>query len=182
MRCFTCSLVIPLLAVLALAAALVGCAGAKPEQPADAGGPRVDGYLQNLVGEWAIERSIRGKIVGNRMTAAPVLGGRFVQLHMQSTSAADPYEAIVLVGYDQARGEYVAHWCDSFGPGYSALGRGSRTGDRLELRFDYPIGPFFNTWAFDPATGVWTFTGESGSPDGTRKPFARDVITRRSVP
>lgn len=141
-----------------------------------------DPYLRHLVGGWDIQRSIRAKVVGNHLDVEPVLGGAFVRLHMQSTTPTDPYEAIVLVGYDAERGEYVAHWCDSFGPGMSAVGRGKREGERLELRFEYPNGPFFNTWVRVPETDEWTFTGESGSADGSRRLFARDVAKRLSTP
>jgi hypothetical protein len=137
-----------------------------------------DPYLGSLVGEWSIERSIRGKVVGNHMSAEPILGGGFVRMHMTSTTPDEPYEAIVLVGFDPASGEYLAHWCDSFGPGYAAVGRGRREGARLELRFDYASGPFFNTWEFDAAHDRWSFVGESGAPDGSRSLFARDVVTR----
>lgn len=166
------------LALFALSA-LAGCADARTaHRPATE--VAADSYLRSLVGEWDIERSIRGKIVANRMTATPVLGGAFVELHMESTTAGEPYEAIVLVGFDAAERRYVAHWCDSFGPGYSAVGKGTRDGQRLELVFDYLSGPFFNTWVFDPAADGWTFTGESGSPDGSRSLFARDVVRRRA--
>ncbi len=159
--------------------ALAGCADARIAH-GPAVGRAADPYLRSLVGEWDIERSIRGKVVGNRMTVTPVLGGAFVELHMESTTEGEPYEAVVLVGFDATERRYVAHWCDSFGPGYSAVGKGTREGQRLELVFDYPSGPFFNTWVFDPAADGWTFTGESGSPDGSRSLFARDVVRRRA--
>lgn len=158
--------------------------GCQASAPSHAGVPAPacsDPYLSHLVGEWDIQRSIRGKVVGNRLEVEPILDGAFIRLHMQSTTPTDPYEAIVLVGFDVERGEYVAHWCDSFGPGMSAVGRGKRVGERLELRFDYPSGPFYNTWVRLPETGEWTFTGESGSADGSRRLFARDVVKRRST-
>lgn len=141
--------------------------------------PATDPYLAHLVGDWHIERTIRGETVTNDMHVEPVLGGAFVRLHMVSTTPDQPYEAIVLLGFDPDRTEYVAHWCDSFGPGYSALGKGKRQGSRVELVFAYPDGPFFNTLDFDESSDSWTFTGESSAPGGTRKLFAHDVVTRR---
>lgn len=167
-------------AVTAIACAgLVACAGGPPQAPSTAAVSTSDEYLRCLVGEWDITRSIRGKVVGNHMVVAPVLDGNFVQLHMTSTTLSDPYEAIVLVGARSDTREYVAYWCDSFGPEYSAVGRGVRVGDRLELRFEYPDGPFFNTWVHDPGADSWTFTGENSAADGSRRLFARDVVTRR---
>ena len=158
--------------------ALQACSGSAAQREPSGTVLAEDAYLRNLVGEWSIERSIRGKVVGNRMSVESALGGAFVRLHMESTTPSDPYEAIVLVGFDTTRGEYVAHWCDSFGPAYSAIGHGKRDGQRLELRFDYPSGPFFNTWEYDPAADRWTFTGESGAASRERTLFARDVVTR----
>lgn len=137
-------------------------------------------YLSHLVGDWRISRSIRGETVTNDMHAEPVLGGSFVQMHMISTTPGRPYEALVLIGFDTERAEYVAHWCDSFGPGYAAVGRGKRDGGRVELVFAYPDGPFFNTFDYDETSGSWTFTGESSGAGGERTLFARDTVTRRS--
>ena len=161
-----------------LAVAFQACSGTASQREQVRVAVAEDVYLRNLVGEWTIERSIRGKVVGNRMSVEPALGGGFVRLHMESTTPSDPYEAIVLVGFDATRGEYVAHWCDSFGPAYSAIGHGKRDGQRLELRFEYTSGPFFNTWEYDAAADRWSFTGESGSASGERTLFARDAVTR----
>ncbi len=138
-----------------------------------------DPYLQALVGHWYIQRTFADKVVANDMDVRPVLDGSFIQLHMVSPDPSDPYEAIVLVGFDADSGEYVAHWCDSFGPAYSAVGRGKRSADTIEFRFEYPSGPFFNTWVHDAAADSWTFTGESQRPDATRSFFAKDLVTRR---
>lgn len=137
-----------------------------------------DPYLRHLLGDWSIERAIRGEVVGNSMDVSPILGGSFVRIHMQSTTPGKPYEAVVIVGRENSTGEYVAHWCDSFGAEYSAQGRGKLANNTLELVFHYPSGPFFNTWTFDPINDQWTFVGESGSSDGSRKLFARDRVTR----
>ena len=155
-----------------------GC-GVGQRAPDSAAAVRCDDpYLRHLLGEWSIERMIRGEIVGNSMDVSPILGGSFVRIHMQSTTVGKPYEAVVIVGRDSSTGEYVAHWCDSFGAEYSAQGRGRLDNNTLEFVFHYPSGPFFNTWTFDPVNDQWTFVGESGSPDGSRKLFARDRVTR----
>ncbi|MEI7656685.1 MAG: hypothetical protein WCK33_01320 [Phycisphaerae bacterium] len=140
-----------------------------------------DPLLRSMMGTWHIDRSIRGEHVTNDMRVESVVDGAFIRMHMWSTTAGRPYQAMVMVGRDEgkagAAGEYVAHWCDSFGAGASAIGRGTRTGDSIEFVFDYPDGPFYNTFTRLDADR-WTFKGESGRPDGTRSLFASDVVTR----
>lgn len=176
---------IPLRPFLALVPtlALAACAGHAPRHVpvANAQAAR-DPYLAALVGDWHIQRTFADKTVPSSMDVRPVLDGEFIRLHMTSLDPRDPYEAIVLVGFDADSAEYVAHWCDSFGPAYSAVGRGKRSANTLELRFDYPTGPFFNTWVHDPAADTWTFTGESANADGTRSFFARDWVTQHAHP
>ncbi len=166
-------------------AALASCAATSPHDSPAALSPHhasitaSDPYLQALVGDWHIHRTFADKVVANEMDVRPVLEGSFIQLHMISPDPNDPYEAIVLVGFDADAAEYVAHWCDSFGPAYSTVGRGKRVANTVEFRFEYPSGPFFNTWVHDPAADSWTFTGESQRPDATRSFFAKDLVTRR---
>lgn len=58
-------------------------------------------------------------------------------------------------------GKYVAHWTDTFGGKFSAMGTGTRTGNSVEFRFEYPEGPFFNTFSWAAEQAQWTFRGES---------------------
>ena len=88
------------------------------------------------------------------------------------------YEALVTIGFDAKAGEYLAYWTDSWGAEYAAVGRGKRVGDAVEFRFDYPDGPFFNTFRWESATGRWSFVGENVDAQGHRKRFATDTLTR----
>src|SRR5262245_3321655 len=99
-----------------------------------------DEFIEKLVGNWNLTRQIRGKEVENRVTANWVLNHQFLELHMKDTADPPTYEAIVLIGYDQAGQRYVAHWCDTYGGGLSAMGRGKRSGDSIEFEFHYPEG------------------------------------------
>jgi hypothetical protein len=65
---------------------------------------------------------------------------------MKDTALPSRYEAIVLIGYIYESAEYVAHWTDTFGGKFSAIGKGRRIGNSIEFRFEYPNGPFFNTF------------------------------------
>jgi quercetin dioxygenase-like cupin family protein len=152
----------------------------KTPAPAKAPHGRLDDpFLQNLVGDWTIERKIRGQVVENTLHVEWVLHHQFVQLHMRDTKQPPEYEALVLVGFDPSTSRYVAQWCDDFGGQYSAIGYGKRQGDSVELTFTYADGPFHNTFTWHPATASWTFLMEAEKKDGTRTVFAEDTARRR---
>lgn len=170
--------------VLALTALLAqSCASSAPSAAAIAAtqsqSPLSDEFLDHLVGEWRITRTIRDTTVENTMRAEWVLGHQFVQMHMIDVKRPPAYEAIVLLGFDAKRECYIAHWCDSFGGAYSGDGFGVRSGEHIEFRFDYPDGPFFNTFTWDAAAGSWRFRGENGQADGSRTLFMEDVAVKR---
>ncbi|MBK8322329.1 MAG: phospholipase D family protein [Betaproteobacteria bacterium] len=144
-------------------------------------GPRArfdDPFIATLEGRWDIVRQIRGTEVRNTMTAAWALNHQFMRLHMKDVKEPPAYEAIVLIGYVHATKEYVAHWTDTFGGRFSAVGRGKRAGDSIEFRFDYPDGPFYNTFTWQPERKGWVLRMEGQDASGARKPFALDTLTR----
>jgi len=147
--------------------------GAEPKQ-----GPLNDPFLDNLVGKWKIERKIRGTLVANTLESEWVLQHRFLQLRMRDVANPPKYEAIVLVGFDPIAERYVAHWCDTSGGGYSAMGYGKRDGNSLEFRFEYPDGPFYNTFNWEPGERGWTMVLENTDKDGKRISFAQDRVRR----
>jgi len=138
-----------------------------------------DDLVSRLEGSWNLTRKIRGTEVHNRVTASWVLNHQFLQIHMRDVAEPPAYEAIVFVGYIHATGTYVAHWIDCFGGRFSAIGTGKRTGNSIEFRFDYPDGPFFNTFTWSPDSGQWTFRGESQDEHGARRLFAFDTLVRQ---
>jgi len=154
-----------------------GSAGAA-SRPSAATGLK-DDFLDALVGRWRLSGTMVDGPVENDLSARWVLGHQFVEMHWIDVKRPPEYEAQVLIGWDPARREYVAHWCDTFGGGYSAVGRGARVGQRVEFRFDYPSGPFFNTFTHDPIANSWTFRGENGKPDGSRTLFMEEVARRK---
>ena len=164
----------------AMAAILPSCAARRPGETArPPSGGLQDEFLDRLIGDWRLTRSIRGNVKYNDVTARWVLGHQFVRIDMTDVARPPTYEALILIGFDAARGRYVAHWCDSFGGGGSADGYGARHGDVVEFRFDYPDGPFFNTFTWRRDAGAWTFRMENGLPDGSRRLFAEDSLVRR---
>jgi hypothetical protein len=164
-----------------LLAALVGgpVAARAAEQAQD--GPKAtfhDDLISNLAGSWALTRQIRGKEVRNSVRAEWVLNHQFLQLHMKDVADPPAYEAIVLIGYSHADRQYVAHWCDTYGGKFSAVGYGKRTGNSVEFRFSYPEGPFFNTFTWHPADRRWVMRLESQDAAGERSLFAVDTLER----
>ena len=137
-----------------------------------------DDFIENLAGDWRITRSIRGTTVKNTLTARWVLNHQFLELHMKDVADPPAYEALVLIGYVHSDQKYVAHWCDTFGGKFSAIGYGKRAGDSIEFEFKYPDGPFYNAFTWDAKAKGWTFRGESQGKDGKRVFFAEDTLRR----
>jgi hypothetical protein len=158
-----------------------GCATspATSSTPVTDRAPLQDDCLDHLVGDWRITRSIRGTTAENTMEARWVLAHQFVQMHRIDVKRPPAYEAIVLIGYDAEKKRYIAHWCDTFGGAYSGDGFGIRAGNAVEFRFDYADGPFFNTFTWHRASSTWTFRGENGAADGSRKLFMEDAARRQ---
>lgn len=152
---------------------------ARAEEPVD--GPKVkfvDPFMENLVGTWDLTRSIGGRTVKNTVRAEWVLDHHFLRIHMKDVAVPSEYEAIVLIGYSNVDREYVAHWCDVFGGAFSAVGRGTLVGNRIEFAFQYSDGPFYNTFTWNPGDGTWVMKLENSEPGGRRTPFATDVLRR----
>jgi hypothetical protein len=137
-----------------------------------------DEFIENLVGDWKLTRTIRGKEVVNRVKVAWVLNHQFLQLHMKDVADPPAYEALVLIGYVHADKKYVAHWCDTYGGKFSAVGHGKRSGNSIEFEFQYPDGPFYNTFTWDAKARGWTFRMESRNKNGKRVLFAEDTLRR----
>lgn len=143
------------------------------------GGRFDDDLIANMEGQWTVTRQIRGTTIKNELNATWALAHQFLQVHMKDTQVPSRYEALVLVGYVYSSQEYVAHWTDSFGAKFSAIGRGKRSGNSIEFRFEYPYGPFFNTFTWDPVAKTWQLRMENQLSDGTRKLFAIDTLQRQ---
>jgi len=153
--------------------------GAAAPEPKD--GPKTvfqDDLLERLVGRWTITRKIRGTEVRNRATARWVLHHQFLELRLEDVAKPSAYEAIVLIGYNNADKKYVIHWCDSYGGKFSSRGTGKRAGDAIAFEFPYEEGPFYNTFTWNRDAGSWTSVMESSGEGGKRVLFAEDVYRR----
>jgi len=141
--------------------------------------PVHDALLDSLAGRWHISRTMRSRTEENTLTAEWVLQHQFLRLHYEDVKRPPQYETMCYLGYDNASERYVLHWIDVFGGRFSeTVGYGTRDGNSIKFVFEYPDGPFTNTYAFDPATRSWTSLMRQKDPAGKWTTFAEDRITR----
>ena len=136
-----------------------------------------DDLLDKLVGNWKLTRKIRGQTVENSVRAEWVLNHQFLMVHMKDVAVPATYEAMVFIGYDNASDRYVVHWLDQFGGRFSeTLGYGTRSGNSIKFVFEYPDGPFHNTFTWDEKAGAWNFLLETKNKAGKWVVFAEDRL------
>ena len=157
---------------------LLGSAVAAESDPAR--GEFRDTFLDNLVGDWHVERKFgNGRMVENTVHVEWVLNHQFIELHYRDVATPPKYEAMVFIGYDTGEQRYVCHWIDNFGGQFSALGHGKIDNEKraIEFTFDYRDGPLTNKFSFDPATKTWISLMRQ-QEKGEWKLFAEDKFTR----
>jgi Protein of unknown function (DUF1579) len=139
--------------------------------------PLQDPFLDGLVGQWQVARKMPNRTAENTVQAEWVLNHQFLRLHYRDTATPPKYEAMVFIGYDNASERYVAHWIDVFGGRFSeTLGYGKLDDAAHAIRFvfEYPDGPFQNTFTFDPKEKTWTSLMRQKDNAGHWSTFAED--------
>jgi hypothetical protein len=182
-------MLIRMLIILSLGVALT-CATARPcagQDPLD-GPARVfrDDLLDHLVGRWTLTRTIRGKVVENVVDADWVLNHQFLRLTMRDIATPPAYEAVIYIGYDNTSERYVAHWIDVYGGRFSeTLGYGKREGNILRWVFEYPDGPFHNTFQGERSRDSRAFVLWRSRRDRSRitlrAPEPREVFSYQAI-
>lgn len=154
----------------------------KPEPLDGVNRPFHDDLLENLEGRWRIHGTIVGQPRDMTLSAEWVLNHQFLFLDEKDTntvSGKPGYEAHIYLGYDNASERYVIHWIDIFGGRFSeTLGYGSRSGNSICFNFEYPDGPFHNTFTWNPQEKSWRFFLEQKNAEGKWKTFADQTATR----
>jgi len=122
-----------------------------------------DDLLDKLAGSWKLTGTIAKQRAEHSVEAEWLLDHQFLRVHEKAmgapSTASQPYEAMVFIGYDNASDRYVAHWLDIFGGRTSeTLGYGTRKGDALEFVFEYPDGPFRTVFRWMPESRGWQWT------------------------
>jgi len=145
-----------------------------------------DPLLEHLAGKWVLRGTIGGQVTTHDIAAEWVLGHQYLRLHeisREKTPQGQPaYEAIVLIGWDEAGQQYACLWLDSTGGGGltgQAIGHAKREGDSISFLFKGGDGSTFHTtFAYDRTTGTWQWLMD-GEEGGKLQPFARVKLTKR---
>jgi hypothetical protein len=149
------------------------------DQP-DLDGPKhtfKDALLENMVGNWKLTGKVMGRKADHTVRAEWVLNHQFLRIHERDNLPARagevPYEAIVMVGYDNTSDRYVAHWTDVYGGRFSeTLGYGTRVGNEIRFTFEYPDGPFLTTFRWKPDVEQWEWLMRTKDKTGQWTEFA----------
>ena len=132
--------------------------------------PFHDDLLDHLQGQWKLKGSIAGHAAEADLEAVWVLNHQFLKLHEKATTPIPGrplYEADVYIGYDNTSERYVAHWIDIYGGRFSeTMGFGTRSGNNIKFVFEYPDGPFHNTFSWNADSRSWRFLLEQKNDAG----------------
>ena len=145
-----------------------------------------DEFVDHLTGNWKIEGQVLGREAHHEVAAEWVLNHQFLRLHEKTLASApvseSRYEAIWFLGYDSTSERYVLHLFDIFGTRYSEiLGFGTRDGNSIRFVFEYPDGPFHNTYRWFPDNGSWQWLLEEKNKQGKWITFADFKLTKASA-
>jgi hypothetical protein len=128
---------------------------------------------------------VTGSSAHHDVQADWVLNHQFLRIQ-ERTSATAPagerrYEAVWYLGYDAISERYVLHLMDTFGPRFSeTLRYGTRDGNQIRFIFEYPDGPFHNTYRWNPQDKTWQWPMEQKDRDGKWVPFADLTLSKAS--
>ncbi len=136
--------------------------------------------IEQLRGEWKMTGAVMKEPVEYTADGAMVLNNQFLAFHMIDAAVPPAYEAVLYIGVDSAKNEYVAHWMDSFGgPGARVAGIGPFSDKEIVIVYPYAEGLFRNRFAPDSLGKGWTLTIESEDASGQWSLFAHYQIARR---
>lgn len=141
-----------------------------------------DNLLDHLLGSWTLSGTMGATPLRQQVVATKVLQGQFVQIHFTDTGpktgSAQPYEAIYMLGYDADTRQYIMYLFDTFGvPSSRTMGVGTRRDNTIVFRFDYPTGPFTNTFTWHEDAGEWDMVLRAQTATGDWELFATKRLT-----
>ncbi len=112
--------------------------------------------LQQLVGEWAYTLKYWSSPDATPEESTGeneidwILGKRFLEMDVDGTSMGQPFNGMGIIGYDNAKKQYVGMWVDTMGTGIM-----TSTG-----QYDAATNTFTEKGSFtDPLSGQQTFKG-----------------------
>ncbi|HEV3418707.1 MAG TPA: DUF1579 family protein [Candidatus Acidoferrum sp.] len=141
-----------------------------------------DALLDHMVGNWKLTGNVMGRAAEHTVSVEWVLNHQFLRISEKDDALASsdrvPYEAMIMVGYDNTSERYVAHWNDVFGGRFSeTLGYGTRAGNEIRFVFEYPDGPFHTTFRWNPETHQWKWLMQQKNKSGLLTEFADLTLT-----
>jgi Protein of unknown function (DUF1579) len=142
-----------------------------------------DSLCDNMAGNWKLSGKIRQHNADHTVKAEWVLNHQFLRIDEKENAPQQgntPYEARVMLGYDNTSERYVAHWLDMYGGRFSeTLGYGTRAGNEIRFVFEYPDGPFHTTFRWKPDVQQWEWLMQTKDDSGKWVEFA-DLNLARS--
>lgn len=148
--------------------------------------PVNDPLLENLVGKWVLRGTIAGKQTTHDVVTEWFLNHQYLRIHETSREKNEKgqaqYEAVVIIGWDEAALEYQCLWLDSTGGGgltSQGIAQGKRSGDAIPFLFRERDGSvsFNNTFSYDKANRSWSWQLDN-IQNGKAIPFGRVKLTR----
>jgi|SRR5579872_1059290 len=142
-----------------------------------------DDLIGHLAGSWKIEGNVVGKPAHHDVQADWVFNRQFLRIQEKTSGNAplteNPYDSIWYLGYDSISERYVLHLMDTFGARFSeTLGYGTRDGNDIKFVFEYPDGPFHNTYRWNPKDNTWQWLMEQKNKEGKWTQFADLRLSR----
>lgn len=162
--------------------------GQQPSGPTCGAGPEKifqDELLDKLVGRWKLTGSMMRRELLQECAAEWVLNHEFLRLDCRETRQPPllkaKYEATTYLGCSSTSQRYVAYVLDVFGAGES-LGFGRRTGNDIELVWDYPDGAFQTTMTWKAESDSWMLLLRQKDSSGKWSTFAEKTLRRLGLP
>jgi hypothetical protein len=142
-----------------------------------------DLLLDNMTGTWSLTGKVMGRTADHTVEAEWVVNHQFLRIHEKDRNPAAngtvSYEAMIMVGYDNASERYVVRWNDIYGGRFSeTLGYGARHGNDIRFVIEYPDGPFHATFRWLSDSHQWIWLMETKNKAGQWTEFATLTVTR----
>jgi hypothetical protein len=139
--------------------------------------PKVPDAVAAIGGCWRGDGAVMGKPVTLKLTIYPIVEGAMFAVDAESIATADPkdrYAAHLLFGDGGKDGAIFGYWADSFGPAYTATGKGAPTADGFTITYPYPDADFVNQWRLHDDSLDWQIVAKDKA--GKQTPFARYTL------
>lgn len=148
-----------------------------------------ESLMDKMTGEWVMAGTIGNERVTHDVYVDWILQRRYLRIHDVSrekdSDGALAYEAWIHIAWDPENVEYVVMWLDNTGTTNFAaegVGHGKPEGDRIPFVWKSADGSgIHNTFAYDRASDIWSWTIDNVDKSGKPSPFARVTLKRKST-